>query len=113
MECVAWRKQFDIGDVPVAHPNEDLSQADVAGDPADTHDERALLDEFPFDYALDEDIQDDDLGGADDMDSDAEDDDDYPGAATVFNGYSDDSDDEEDDDYYEVRQISSIRKMFM
>lgn len=108
LECVAWRSQFDIGDVPVAHPNEDLSQADVAGDSTDTHDERALLEKYPFDYDLDEDIRDDDLGGADDIDSDV--DDEYPGAATVFHGYSDNSDDE-DDDYYQVRQISATPRM--
>ncbi|KAK7921144.1 hypothetical protein PG985_009166 [Apiospora marii] len=100
LECVAWRSQFDIGDVPVAHPNEDLSQADLAGDPADTHNERDILDAYPFDFVPDDDIQDDDLGGADDMDSDVEDDE-YPGAATSFHGYSDDSGGD-DDDYYET-----------
>ncbi|KAK7977534.1 hypothetical protein PG996_003588 [Apiospora saccharicola] len=99
LDCVAWRSQFDIGDVPVAHPNEDLSQADVAGDPADAPDDSALLEKYPFDFDLDEDIQDDDLGGADDMGSDSEDDA-YLGTAAAFNGYSDSDDDE--DDYYET-----------
>ncbi|KAK8039232.1 hypothetical protein PG993_007643 [Apiospora rasikravindrae] len=95
MECCTWRSQFDIGDVPVAHPNEDLSQTEMPGDSSSAQDDRAMLDQYPFDYAPDENIQDDDLGGADDMDSDSEDDN-YPSTAQRFNGWSDSDDDDED-----------------
>ncbi|KAK8094547.1 hypothetical protein PG997_001232 [Apiospora hydei] len=96
MECCTWRSQFDIGDVPVAHPNEDLSQTEIPGDSSSAQDDRAMLDQYPYGYALDESIQDDDLGGADDMDSDSEDDN-YPSTAQRFNGWSDDSDDDDED----------------
>ncbi|KAK8087022.1 hypothetical protein PG994_001996 [Apiospora phragmitis] len=109
MDCCTWRSQFDIGDVPVAHPNEDLSQTETAGNPTRVQNDMALLARFPFDYALDEATQDDDLGGADDMDSDLEDDE-YPSAAQQFNGWSDSDDGDEDDEvlYTQILPARSV-----
>ncbi|KAK8025621.1 hypothetical protein PG990_003444 [Apiospora arundinis] len=105
IQCCEWRKQFDIGDIPVAHPNEDLSQTDVGGNLARAQDEKALFDKLAFDFELDENVGDDDLGGADDMDSDSEDADSSV-APAVFNGWSDSDDDEYDDEVLPAKSVA-------
>ncbi|KAK8130232.1 hypothetical protein PG999_002612 [Apiospora kogelbergensis] len=109
IECCEWRKRIDFDEVPVAHPNEDLSQAGVEDHPSGAQNEKALLEQYPFGYEKDDGTRDDDFDGDDDMDSDV-DDDDIIDASVVFNGWSDDDGDDYDDDevYVKVLPAKSV-----